>query len=69
MKRAMTMAVLASAGAVAVLARCAGGGVVTIGDGIVSDSVLEMLLCRPLANCGAKKGTAPAATASSTRQS
>jgi hypothetical protein len=54
MKRAMTIVVVAVASAVAVLGRCA-SGVMTVGDGIVSDGVLQMLFCRPLTDCGAKK--------------
>ena len=40
--------------------------VMTIGDGVVSDNVLEMLFCRPLVDCGAKKDATSSSANSST---
>jgi hypothetical protein len=57
MKREMTVVAVVVAGALAMLARCATGGVMTICDGVVSESVLEMLFCRPITDCGAAAAT------------
>lgn len=66
MKRETTMAVVAVASAVLVLARCASGGVVSVGRGVVGDDLLEMLFCRPIRDCGAmKNATSAGASASS----
>jgi hypothetical protein len=66
MKREMTMVVVAVASAVVVLARCASGGVVSVGHGVVSDDVLEMLFCRPITDCGAMKNTTSSSTSART---
>lgn len=66
MKREMTMVVAAVASAVALLARCASGGAMTVGDGVVSDSVLEMLFCRPITDCGATEAATPSGESAST---
>jgi hypothetical protein len=69
MKRGMAAVAIAVAGAVAMLARCASGGVMTVGDGVVSDSVLEMLFCRPVTDCDATKDTTSSGAGARTRSS
>ena len=69
MKRELMAVAVAVASAVAMLARCASGGVMTVGDGVLSDSVLEMLFCRPITDCGATKATTSSGPGARTRSS
>jgi hypothetical protein len=66
MKREMTVVVVAVASVAAVLARCANGGVMTVGEGVVRGSVLEMLFCRPIRNCGERKDSSTSGASAST---
>lgn len=69
MKREVAMAVVAVASALLVLARCASGGVVSVGRGVVSDDVLKMLFCRPLTDCAATKDAISPGAGARTRSS
>jgi len=66
MKREMKLVAVATAAAM--LAGCASGGS-TIGNDVIGDNPLELLLCAPLFICGAKKSTTSAGTSSSTGSS